>query len=130
MEMIFGVRTALCADETENRYLNELVKERIEKGGLGPSAGFPGARPQKHRRIETVAIGTPPDKTPFRAAGPPPARRPKLLVRPGPLRQGCCNSREPGPPDSDIMLHRRLFAIFLALSRPLKLCQCGLGMLR
>jgi hypothetical protein len=29
--MIFGARTALCADETENRYLNELVKERIEK---------------------------------------------------------------------------------------------------
>jgi hypothetical protein len=31
VEMIFGARTALCADETENRYLNELVKERIEK---------------------------------------------------------------------------------------------------
>jgi hypothetical protein len=29
--MIFGARKALCADETENRYLNELAMERVEK---------------------------------------------------------------------------------------------------
>jgi hypothetical protein len=29
--MIFGARKASCADEMENKYLNELVKERVEK---------------------------------------------------------------------------------------------------